>query len=104
MYTLSSTGQKRAEQFIRKVQHVNGLHILGPGYNNRVPIVSIQTDFMDEADLVKALEEAFGVSAMVAAAPAAGGAAAEAAPAEPEISSTDKLLIEIRDLLKKDEK
>ena len=26
------------------------------------------------------------------------------APAEPEISSTDKLLIEIRDLLKKDEK
>lgn len=31
-------------------------------------------------------------------------AAAEAAPAEPEISSTDKLLIEIRDLLKKDEK
>ena len=31
-------------------------------------------------------------------------AAAEVAPAEPEISSTDKLLIEIRDLLKKDEK
>ncbi|MBR5785577.1 MAG: large conductance mechanosensitive channel protein MscL [Clostridia bacterium] len=31
-------------------------------------------------------------------------AAAEEAPAEPEISSTDKLLIEIRDLLKKDEK
>ena len=28
----------------------------------------------------------------------------EEAPAEPEISSTDKLLIEIRDLLKKDEK
>lgn len=31
-------------------------------------------------------------------------AAVEEAPAEPEISSTDKLLIEIRDLLKKDEK
>ena len=31
-------------------------------------------------------------------------AVAEEAPAEPEISSTDKLLIEIRDLLKKDEK
>ena len=31
-------------------------------------------------------------------------AAAEEAPAEPEISSTDKLLTEIRDLLKKDEK
>lgn len=30
--------------------------------------------------------------------------AAEEAPAEPEISSTDKLLIEIRDLLKKDDK
>ena len=29
---------------------------------------------------------------------------AEEAPAEPEISSTDKLLIEIRDLLKKEEK
>ena len=63
LYTLSSTGQKRAEQFIRKVQHVNGLHILGPGYNNRVPIVSIQTDFMDEADLVKALEEDYGIIA-----------------------------------------
>ena len=31
-------------------------------------------------------------------------ALAEEAPAEPEISSTDKLLIEIRDLLKKDDK
>lgn len=31
-------------------------------------------------------------------------AAVEEAPAEPEISSTDKLLIEIRDLLKKDDK
>ena len=31
-------------------------------------------------------------------------AKAEEAPAEPEISSTDKLLIEIRDLLKKEEK
>ena len=31
-------------------------------------------------------------------------AAAEEAPAEPEISSTDKLLIEIRDLLKKEDK
>ena len=63
LYTLSSTGQKRAEQFIRKVQHVNGLHIIGPGYNNRVPIVSIQTDFMDEADLVKELEEKYGIIA-----------------------------------------
>lgn len=63
LYTLSSIGQKRAEQFIRKVQHVNGLHIIGPGYNNRVPVVSIQTDFMDEADLVKALEEDYGIIA-----------------------------------------
>ena len=63
LYTLSSVGQKRAEQFIRKVQHVNGLHIIGPGYNNRVPVVSIQTDFMYEADLVKALEEDYGIVA-----------------------------------------
>ena len=63
LYTLSSIGQKRAEQFIRKVQHVNGLHIIGPGYNNRVPVVSIQTDFMDEAELVKALEEDYGIIA-----------------------------------------
>lgn len=63
LYTLSSTGQKRAEQFIRKIQHVNGVHIIGPGYNNRVPIVSIQTDFMSEADLVKALEEDYGIIA-----------------------------------------
>ena len=63
LYTLSSVGQKRAEQFIRKVQHVNGLHIIGPGYNNRVPIVAVQTDFMDEADLVKELEEKYGIIA-----------------------------------------
>lgn len=63
LYTLSSTGQKRAEQFIRKVQHVNGVHIIGPGYNNRVPIVSIQTDFMDETELVKVLEEDYGIIA-----------------------------------------
>lgn len=63
LYTLSSTGQKRAEQFIRKIQHVNGVHIIGPGYNNRVPIVSIQTDFMAEADFVKALEEDYGIIA-----------------------------------------
>ena len=35
-------------------------------------------------EVVKALEEAFGVSAMVAAAPAAGAAAGEAAPAVEE--------------------
>ena len=63
LYTLCSVGQKRAEQFIRKVQHVNGLHIIGPGYNNRVPIVAVQTDFMDEADLVKELEEKYGIIA-----------------------------------------
>lgn len=63
LYTLSSVGQKRAEQFIRKIQHVNGVHIIGPGYNNRVPIVSIQTDFMDEAAFVKALEENYGIVA-----------------------------------------
>lgn len=61
LFTLSSTGQKRAEQFIRKVQHVNGVHIIGPGYNNRVPVVSIQTDFMDEFELEKALKEKYGI-------------------------------------------
>ena len=46
-------------------------------------------------DVVKALEEAFGVSAMVAAAPAAGGAAAEAAPAEEEKTEFDVVLKDI---------
>ena len=45
-------------------------------------------------DLVKALEEEFGVSAAVAAAPAAG-AAAEAAPAAEEKTEFDVVLKEI---------
>ena len=45
-------------------------------------------------DLVKALEEEFGVSAAVAAAPAAG-AAAEAAPVEEEKTEFDVVLKEI---------
>ena len=46
-------------------------------------------------DVVKALEEAFGVSAMVAAAPAAGGAAADAAPAAEEKTEFDVVLKDI---------
>ena len=45
-------------------------------------------------DLVKALEEEFGVSAAVAAAPAAGGAA-EAAPVEEEKTEFDVVLKDI---------
>ena len=61
LFTLSSTAQKRAEQFIRKVQHVNGVHIIGPGYNNRIPVVSIQVDFIDEEGLEKALKDKYGI-------------------------------------------
>ena len=46
-------------------------------------------------EVVKALEEAFGVSAMVAAAPAAGGASAEAAPAAEEKTEFDVVLKDI---------
>ena len=46
-------------------------------------------------DVVKALEEAFGVSAMVAAAPAAGGAAADAAPAAEEKTEFDVVLKDV---------
>ena len=46
-------------------------------------------------EVVKALEEAFGVSAMVAAAPAAGGAAAEAAPAAEEKTEFDVVLKDV---------
>ena len=46
-------------------------------------------------EVVKALEEAFGVSAMVAAAPAAGGAAGEAAPAVEEKTEFDVVLKDI---------
>ena len=45
-------------------------------------------------DVVKALEEAFGVSAMVAAAPVAGGAT-EAAPAAEEKTEFDVVLKDI---------
>ena len=46
-------------------------------------------------EVVKALEEAFGVSAMVAAAPAAGAAAGEAAPAEEEKTEFDVVLKDV---------
>ena len=46
-------------------------------------------------ELVKALEAEFGVSAAVAAAPVAGGAAAEAAPAEEEKTEFDVVLKDI---------
>jgi large subunit ribosomal protein L7/L12 len=58
-------------------------------YNKEEIIATIeQMSVLDLADLVKALEERFGVSAaapvMMGAAPAGGGAAAEAAPPEEE--------------------
>ena len=46
-------------------------------------------------ELVKALEAEFGVSAAVAAAPAAGGAAVEAAPAAEEKTEFDVVLKEV---------
>ena len=46
-------------------------------------------------ELVKALEAEFGVSAAVAAAPVAGGVAAEAAPAEEEKTEFDVVLKDI---------
>lgn len=61
LFNLCSTAQKRAEQFIRKVQHVNGVHIIGPGYKDRIPVVSIQTDFMDENELEETLKKQYGI-------------------------------------------
>ncbi|MDY4835772.1 MAG: aminotransferase class V-fold PLP-dependent enzyme [Frisingicoccus sp.] len=61
LFNLCSTAQKRAEQFIRKVQHVNGVHIIGPGYKDRIPVVSIQTDFMDEKELEEALKKQYSI-------------------------------------------
>ena len=49
------------EQFIRKVQHVNGVHIIGPGYKDRIPVISIQTDFMEESELEEALKNQYGI-------------------------------------------
>ena len=61
LHTLSRAGQKRVEQFIRKAQHVNGVHIIGPGYKDRIPVISIQTDFMDEKELEDALRDEYGI-------------------------------------------
>ena len=47
---------------------------------------------LEIADLVKAMEEKFGVSAAAVAAPVAGGAAAGAAPAEEEKTEFDVIL------------
>jgi large subunit ribosomal protein L7/L12 len=54
-----------------------------------------EKSLLEAADLVKMIEEAFGVSAAaaaVAAAPAGGGAAAEAAPAAEEKTEFDVIL------------
>ena len=54
-----------------------------------------EKSLLEAAELVKMIEEAFGVSAAaaaVAAAPAAGGAAAEAAPAAEEKTEFDVIL------------
>lgn len=61
LQTLSRGGQKRVEQFIRKVQHVNGVHIIGPGYKDRIPAISIQVDFMEEKELEEALRDEYGI-------------------------------------------
>ena len=61
LHTLSRTGQKRVEQFIRKVQHVNGVRIIGPGYKDRIPVISIQADFMEEKELEDALRDEYGI-------------------------------------------
>ena len=47
---------------------------------------------LEIADLVKAMEEKFGVSAAAVTAPVAGGAAAGAAPAEEEKTEFDVIL------------
>src|ERR671933_1638938 len=54
-----------------------------------------EKSLLEAAELVKMIEEAFGVSAAaaaVAAAPAAGGASAEAAPAAEEKTEFDVIL------------
>ncbi|MDD3221727.1 MAG: aminotransferase class V-fold PLP-dependent enzyme [Clostridia bacterium] len=60
---LCGNGHKMAEYFIRKVQHISGVHIIGPGYKDRVPIVSIQTDFMTEKDVEEKLLKDWGIVA-----------------------------------------
>ena len=49
------------DRFIRKIQHVNGVHIIGPGYKDRIPVISIQTDFMEESELEEALKNEYGI-------------------------------------------
>ena len=58
---LSGQGYNMVEYFLRKVQHISGIHIIGPGYKERVPIISLQTDFMPEAEVKKALEEEWNI-------------------------------------------
>ena len=50
---------------------------------------------MELNDLVKAIEEKFGVSAAAMAAPAAGGAGAAAAPAAEEKTEFNLMLVEV---------
>ena len=62
LYQLSHTAQKRAEQFLRKVQHVNGVYPVGPGYNDRVPAVALRTDFMPCEMLAAILKEKYDIT------------------------------------------
>lgn len=60
---LCSNGLSMVEYFIRKVQHVSGVHIIGPGYKDRIPVISIQTDFMPEEQVAEKLEKDWGIIA-----------------------------------------
>ncbi|WP_418474693.1 aminotransferase class V-fold PLP-dependent enzyme [Frisingicoccus sp.] len=60
---LCNNGLQMVEYFIRKIQHVSGVHIIGPGYKDRIPVISIQTDFMPESLVAEKLEKDWGIIA-----------------------------------------
>ena len=67
---LCNNGLQMVEYFIRKIQHVSGVHIIGPGYKDRIPVISIQTDFMPVSythlglDQIEETEDAFIIGCM----------------------------------------
>lgn len=60
---LCGNGLSMVEYFIRKAQHISGVHIIGPGYKDRIPVISIQTDFMPEKEVAEKLEKDWGIIA-----------------------------------------
>lgn len=64
--TIAQREQELLSYFLKELEHIQGIHIIGKkDCINRLATVSIQCDFMDEAELAFQLEQKYGIMARV---------------------------------------